>query len=88
MNEFIFLKCLFLPTCPPRVLIIWLGFDVGFEFFLLVANIHPPVPHYLLLGAIRRTDATTNQRVVKAITGKKGFKESKTQCFEPFEQFT
>lgn len=65
------------PTCPPGVLIIWLGLDVGFEFFLLVANIHPPVPHYLLLGAIQRTHATTNQRGVKAITGKRLNKERK-----------
>lgn len=39
----------FLPTCPPGVLIIWLRFDVGFEFLFLIAHIHPPVSHYLLL---------------------------------------
>lgn len=53
--------CLFLHTCPPWVLIIWLGFNVGFEFILLIAHIHPPVPHYLLLGASHRTDATRQE---------------------------
>lgn len=42
------------PTCPPGVLIIWLWFDVGFKFLLLITHIHPSVPHYLLLGKKRK----------------------------------
>lgn len=65
-NKLITFECVSVPTCPPGVLIIWLGFNVGFEFFLLVAHIHPPVPHYLLLGA-SQTDRCDKTRVVKTM---------------------
>lgn len=38
------------PTSLFGVFIIRLGFDVWFELLLLVAHVHPTVPHYLLLG--------------------------------------
>lgn len=38
------------PTSLFGVFIIWLGFDVWFELLVLVAHVHPTVPHYLLLG--------------------------------------
>lgn len=39
-----------LPTSLFGVFVIRLGFDVRFELLLLIAHVHPPVPHYLLLG--------------------------------------
>lgn len=39
-----------LPTSLFGVFVIRLGFDIWFELFLLIAHVHPPVPHYLLLG--------------------------------------
>ena len=38
------------PTSLFGVFIIRLGFDVWFELLLLIAHVHPPVPHDLLLG--------------------------------------
>lgn len=42
-----------LPTSLFGVFVIRLGFDIWFEFLLLIAHVHPPVPHYLLLGKKR-----------------------------------
>lgn len=39
-----------LPTSLFGVFVIGLGFNVWFELLLLIAYVHPPVPHYLLLG--------------------------------------
>lgn len=65
-------------TRPPGVLIIWRGFDVGFKFLVLMAHIHPPVPHYLLLGA-RQTDRYKETRYVKDNRGVKSNEEGKVK---------
>lgn len=68
---------MYVPTCPPGVLVIWLGFDVGFEFFLLVSHIHPSVPHYLLLGGKSRkhfSDGNTSamKNILEGLAKKSG----------------
>lgn len=62
------------PTCPSRILVIWLGLNVGFEFLLFMTHIHPPVPHDLLLGP-SQTDRQAweeNEKMTRVVIKKQG----------------